>query len=247
MVTLKGMNVRILQWNVWYKEPIETIAQNIKELHPDIICLQELTSGLQKDNPNTVGYIAKILGGYDFHGAAMDNQAGFTQINAIFSKFPITMRRQEWINTPHGRGGYDDEYRSYVEVEISIDDKKLTVGTTHMSYTDQFEETHRKKQETDNLISHLSTNKPYVLTGDFNALPDSYTIAEINKILVNAGPAVDQNTWTTKPFSYNGFASKNLDWRLDHVFVSSDIHVVSSDIKITSASDHLPILTTIRL
>lgn len=61
------------------------------------------------------------------------------------------------------------------------------------------------------------------------------------------GQNYDQKSWTTKPFSYNGFEADSLDWRLDYVFGSKDIKVESSEMLNTQFSDHLPIVVVLDL
>jgi endonuclease/exonuclease/phosphatase family metal-dependent hydrolase len=112
-----------------------------------------------------------------------------------------------------------------------------------MSYTDGFMQTSDKSIETDRLIAILKEKRhAYVLTGDFNAEPGSYTINEIEKRLKNAGPGMEEKTWTTKLFSYKGFEANKLDWRLDYCFATPDIEIKSAKIIKTDYSDHLPIL-----
>lgn len=87
----------------------------------------------------------------------------------------------------------------------------------------------------------------FVFTGDLNLSPDSRFLKYIEKYVKNCGPAYDEHTWTTKPFSYNGFEEDELRWRLDYVFATQDIVVLSSEIIQTNYSDHLPILVEIEV
>jgi len=138
---------------------------------------------------------------------------------------------------------YSKEGRVYIETIIEVDGKKITIATTHMSYTHKFVLTPKKEAETNKMIEILKEkNSNFIFTGDLNSPPDSYTINELSKLLKNAGPTLEQNTWTTKPFSYNGFNADTLNWRLDYCFVTPDIEVKSSQIIDTPYSDHLPIL-----
>lgn len=239
------MQIKILQWNVWYKEDIEKVAAVLKQIQPDIASLQELTIGLQEAHPDTVQYLAEQLGNYnEFHNEV--NFGDWSQVNAIISRYPLSNQTSTWINEPTGSGGFDDEYRAYLEVNIDINGKELCVGTTHMSFTDRFQETERKYQETEKLLEYTADKQTnFVLTGDLNALPDSYTIKKLSEKLKNAGPDFDQKTWTTKPFSYEGFEANTLDWRLDYTFTTPDLKIVSADIIKTNISDHLPLLLTL--
>lgn len=243
------MQISVLQWNVWYKEDIHNIGKFLLENPADIICLQELTRGdQQQSEADTVAYIANKLGyAYHYKDIRFDDNP-WTQANAIFTKFPIVRTSSEWINEPTGTGHYDDEYRAYVEATLQVGDREITVGTTHMSYTTGFVQTVRKQQEADKLATIVkSKSDNYIFAGDLNAAPSSSTISKLLDSLKNAGPKLSQNTWTTKPFSYDGFSETGLNWRLDYIFTTDDIKVISSDIIETKYSDHLPIYACFRL
>lgn len=246
------MNISIMQWNIWYLEDIRDVAKLLNVIKPDMCCLQELTI----DHPvqiikNTPKYLADQMG-YHFFAKELPIETTDGQkvmlANGIFSRFPISSSRFAWINQPKRGGGYDDEYRAYVEATLEVEGQVVTIGTTHMSYTHRFEGTQGKRQETDLLVRELRRHyKRFIFTGDLNAVPGSHTISEIDQSLQNVGPNLNQKTWTTKPFSYNGFEETQLKWRLDYIFATPDVEVTSSEIIQTKYSDHLPILTKLRL
>jgi endonuclease/exonuclease/phosphatase family metal-dependent hydrolase len=244
------MTVSILQWNIWYQEDITRVAEFIKQHSPDIICLQELTIGFPgRDIKDTPAHLADQLG-YNYHHKELPIESTTGEplmlANGIFSRFAITDQRSVWINEPKSGGGYNDEYRAYVEVTLEINGKQLHIGTTHMSYTHRFELTDSKRAETDRLVEELRKHDTnFVFAGDLNAPPDSYTINKLSEILRGAGPDYGQKTWTTKPFAYNGFEETGLNWRLDYIFTSKDLQAKSADILTTDYSDHLPILVTL--
>jgi len=237
----------LLQWNILYKEDIKNIVQFLKEHPADIVCLQELTinhpAQLIKDTPK---YIAEQLGYHSYiKEIPLKKMEGKMMMlaNGIFSRFPIKETHFAWINETTGSGGYDDEYRAYVEVTLDINGQRYYVGTTHMSYKHRFEQTTRKQQEADRLCEQLKRHsRNYIFTGDLNAVPNSYTIQAISNLLQNVGPKATKKTWTTKPFSYNGFEETELNWRLDYVFATPNIKATSSEVLVTDYSDHLPIL-----
>ena len=240
------MQTTVLRWNIWYKEPIQNILKVLKEIDADIICLQELAiNNTEQSTADTVRYIADGLGfNVAFCEIPLENQE-MNLANAIFTRFDVLQKCTAWINQPTGTNNYDDEYRAYVQADVRIRNTSLRIGTVHMSYTHAFEPTTRKMLETSNLINEIKDNNSnFILTGDFNATPGSPVIDLIQKQLMNVGPDLLLNTWTTKPFSYGGFTAKELDWRLDYVFASSDIKVIKAEIIQTDFSDHLPILAT---
>lgn len=242
------MKLSVLQWNVWYKESADNILQELKRLEADIVCLQELTTNSaaspRRDIPAEIAAL-----GYNpyFVHSLHDDEVDMG--NGIFSKLPISNARHVFVQheTPDSED-YSHENRIYLEVTVKTETGLFAIGTVHLSYTEEFLSTTEKDQETDRLIAAIEPNKErFVLTGDFNALPGSYTINALGKKLTSAGPGYDESTWTTKPFSYNGFEANKLEYRLDYVFTTPDIGVSDSRIIQTAASDHLPILTTIEI
>lgn len=220
--------MKLLQWNILYKEVPKNILDTLQTINADIVCLQELTTGFaQHGGMDVPKYLAGGIGfNYFYKEAQIEGSETFG--NAIFSRFPIVKTNFVFIQMPKEKpANYSDEGRLYVEVET----EGYTIGTVHMSYTHQFVMTPPKESETGELMKVVVQKKThYLIAGDFNALPNSYTINEMAKHLKNAGPDFNQKTWTTKPFSYQGFEASTLDWRLDYVFATPDIEVKSAEI-----------------
>lgn len=240
--------MKLLQWNIWYKEDINNIFRTIHEVNPDFICLQELTINHPEFNKgiDTPKYLANKLGFEHYFKEAHDDPENIFG-SGVFSRYPITATSFAFIREP--KGSYDththfsDQGRVYIECNIDVNGRLITIGTSHLSYTDRFSPDALKDAETDNLIKIISSKKKnFLFTGDLNALPDSYTIREVSKHLKSAGPIHEEPTWTTKPFSYNGFVADKLKWRLDYCFTTPDIEISSAKIIHTNYSDHLPIL-----
>lgn len=246
------MELSILQWNVWYKEDVRIIVKFLQDHPADVVCLQELTIQDISETGHAPDYIAKQLGYHHFYkeiDLGKDNQKVKLNIaNGIFSRYPLHNTKWEWINIATGTGHYDDEYRAYVGATIHMDGKNLTIATTHMSYTNAFENTPRKEQEADALIDILSSKtQRFIFTGDLNATPEANTVQRVSRILNNIGPDWSAKTWTTKPFSYDGFTETELRWRLDHIFATPDIKLIHSEVLQTDVSDHLPIMSRVTI
>lgn len=247
------MTLSVLQWNVWIFEKKENLLKLIKQLDPDVVCMQELTVGSTfQDGANVVEYLAKELGYNQFH-KTIPNLAPSEGVgdlaNGILTKLPIVSTDWKWVQEPQ-RGGstYDDQYRLYVEATLKAGKNEVTFGTVHMSYTHKFEDTPQRKYEVDSLVSIVAQkDKAFVLAGDLNSLPGSYLVSKLQQQFKHVGPDFDVKTWTTKPFSYNGFEATELDWRLDYVFASKDMEVASAEAVQTDYSDHLPILAKFKL
>jgi endonuclease/exonuclease/phosphatase family metal-dependent hydrolase len=241
------MSYRLIQWNTWVHEDIGRVASTLEELQPDIVCLQELTRDFEPTGGiDTVEYLRTRLGMYCANAAILqdeDKERPWEQCNAVFSSFPIAQSSTHWIyEPPHGSIG--EQRRAFLQAELELPgDERLTVATTHMSYDHDFVVSHRKRQEADRLV-RLVRDFPqrFILTGDFNELPDSYTVRRLGELLVHAGPEMTEPTWTTKPQYFPDASYEALNWRMDYVFGTPDIMVQAARTEVTDVSDHLPIV-----
>lgn len=240
----------LLQWNIWYREKPDNIVAQLKDWNVDIICIQEATQGmLLHDKIDVAQYLSEKLNyHYYFHEAHNWQLEGKPEErigNAILSRFPLETTHHFFIQVPgpEKREVYSEQGRVYIEAAIRLPTGVVTVGTTHLSYTDRFQPMPHQIAETAKLlelINHRTDN--FILTGDFNALPDSDVIRSIEHYLKPAGPAYSKPTWTTKRIEYEDFFEDQLKYRMDFIFSTRDVKIQSSALLPTPYSDHLPIL-----
>jgi endonuclease/exonuclease/phosphatase family metal-dependent hydrolase len=240
------MKISVLQWNVLFNEKADNILNFIKQVGADIVCLQELTqtsaANPSRDLPAEIEQL-----GYEVAYVVTVDKPDFRMGNGIFSKFPIDSLRNVFVrhDVPGGTGP-SNESRAYLEIQVIAGNKPLKVGTVHLSFTPGFIFLPEKKAEAKRFKTAIQDNKSnFIFSGDLNALPSSHFITELDQMFRPAGPDYTQATWTTKPFDYKGFKADKLNWRLDYVYTTPDIKVVSSRTVDTEYSDHLPILTEI--
>lgn len=103
-------------------------------------------------------------------------------------------------------------------------------------------------------MNELARGLPAIVTGDFNATPDSEVIAQItqHQMLKDArlaSPIVYGPSWTFHDFGRMPVEKRTL---IDHIFVTPEIHVnrfrVMDDRPDTGfLSDHNPVITTITI
>jgi len=235
-----------MTWNVLYKEKADNILALTMEIKPDILCCQEITKDSfinpSRDVPKE---ISNILGGdYRYHQVldSLEDQPG-NMGNAIFSKYPITRQRHLLLQRGSADIDSSSQNRGYLEIRTKIDNVIFTVGTTHLSYVDGFVETDARNKEADKLVNFLKDKQEkFVICGDFNSAPGSKTINRLEQLLVSTGPPHQLKTFATKPFVHNDFVVEGLEWRLDYIFTTRDVKVLSSKIINTEFSDHLPIV-----
>jgi endonuclease/exonuclease/phosphatase family metal-dependent hydrolase len=251
------MKIKILHWNIWFQEKVENILKVVKEINPDILCFQEVTIGSNFNNKKNVAkFIARELNyNYNFSNAhkyefpitpkGESNYGG----NAIFSRFPIIKNSNFPIMNPKDLPELKYERRTCAVSEIKVNKNKIIkIATAHASYNKGFIEDKEKINEAKKLINFFKKNpKNLIFTGDLNLSPNTNSIRLIGEKLEHCGPDYKKPTWTTKPFSFMGFEETKLKWRLDYIFATKDIKVLSSKIVKTEYSDHLPILLEIEI
>lgn len=228
----------MLHWNINYLEKPENIVSLVKKLNPDIFCAQEV-------NDKTNRKISKLFKNHYFEAANIigANDERLRLGNAIYSNYPISGLRKIFLqNGPNQTSKNKHEERIYVEVTVKINDSKLCIGTTHLSFAPQFDITPDRSAQSRKLQSATRNKKKFILTGDFNAAPNTQIVRDLESFLISAGPSHNEPTFTTIPFSFLGFDVTGLDWRVDYIFVTPDMGVVSSKIIQTKFSDHLPIV-----
>ena len=245
------MKVKVLQRNVWFRERAENLLTLMKGLNPDIICCQEITVGSWfNDKRDVAQFIAQELGYHYHYSKAHKYEYPFTPLgevnfwgNAIFSRFPIVESFDFALINPEDNPDHPYERRTCAVARIQAEDTLLTVATAHKSYSSAFAEDQDKIDETKKLIECFKQYpENLIFTGDLNLPPESTSLQMLEKELQHCGPDYSQATRTTKPFSFMGFEEKELRWRLDYVFASKNIKVLSSQIIPTEWSDHLPVL-----
>lgn len=239
--------IRILHWNILYEEKPGNILKLVKEFDPDIFCCQEINDF----NGRLVQKIAKLFKDYYFEPAIIigANDERLDLGNAIFSKYRLSNQRKVYLqNGPNQTSNNKQEERIYIEVKAKIGDGKLCIGTTHLSFAPYFDSTPDRKIQSKILLKATKDNdKNFLITGDFNAAPKTKIIKDLEKLLVSAGPPHNEPTFSTIPFSFLGFDVTGLDWRVDYIFTTPDVKIISSKIIDTKFSDHLPILVEIEI
>jgi len=171
------MTLKILQWNIWYKEKSKNIVRVLKKVDADIICVQEIIQHLGK-NIDIARDIANKLGYNYFYKEAetwSNRDIKENQGNAIYSKLPILNKTYKYVQKPkHNPPDATNEGRVYIEIEVNWNKQAFTIGTTHLSYSHRFKITPHRKKEIDKLVDIVKCKKSsYIFAGDLNSVPAS--------------------------------------------------------------------------
>ncbi|MCJ9752085.1 endonuclease/exonuclease/phosphatase family protein [Neorhizobium sp. BETTINA12A] len=214
------------------------VAEVIAALEPDIIGLQELDVGRSRtggiDQAHTIASLLRM----EFHFHAALNVAEERYGDAILTALPARMVKGAGLPS-HG------EQRGAVWVEIDVGEQKLQVFNTHLGLLGR-----DRMRQIGEILGPLwagapdCQGKPKILIGDFNATPVTATYKAVARQMADA-PLVSGGR--PKPT----FPSRLPLLRIDHVFVSSKVTPIATQVVSTPlsrrASDHLPLLVTVEL
>lgn len=240
----------------------DQILNIIRNEQPDVICFQEFFSR-KRGEYNFKKYILEILKTEHYYfKPSTDN--GYEAIGmAIFSKFPIK-------NKGNIQFAKKMNWNEAIWVDLKKDDKIFRVYNVHLQSIRfqpedyKYLENVKQKIDTDvesskkigsrlktafikrsNQVKMVKSHSdsctiPYIITGDFNDTPISYTIKTISKGLNNSFREKGSGFGVT----YNG-AFPN--FQIDYLFTSPEFSVKNYLIINKKMSDHFPVRSDVEL
>jgi endonuclease/exonuclease/phosphatase family metal-dependent hydrolase len=232
----KVKEIRVLSYNIHIgigmdnKLDLERTAKTILEQNPDLVALQEVDRMANRTQKmDQTKELAKLTGMEAIFGKTLNRSNGEYGI-AILAKHPVL--EQKYTQLP--RLG-DREDRGALAVKIRLDDKTtLLFICTHFCH--QSEERRTMQAQKINELFASNNDLPTILAGDFNAQPDSTTIATLKEKWLD--------TTDTKPTFGNPQPSAKLDYifcRPELSFKVKQTNVIEDAV----TSDHRPVLSLI--
>ncbi|UYQ92059.1 endonuclease/exonuclease/phosphatase family protein [Chitinophaga horti] len=217
--------------------------------------------GTQEGFKSQLDDIVHALPAYERYGKGRDNGMDAGEHSAIFfkkDKFKLLDKGDFWLSeTPDKPGkGWDatccNRICSWVYLQDVASKKKFYFFNVHYDHQGQV-----ARRESSKLIlakiAAIAGKTPAILTGDFNAKPDS----EPYQLLATSKSIKDTYSMVKVPYannsSYNGFG-RDLDGEgvIDHIFVTPQFSVYKWGILTDTyvgkfPSDHFPVLTVVEL
>jgi endonuclease/exonuclease/phosphatase family metal-dependent hydrolase len=244
------MRIKLLQWNVWEREDLKRVARVIADIGADVVVAQEL---VLRNGVDSGKLITQAL---DFHKISTWAQTWDSREDkktaegvGIFCRWPIINDRMvELLQNNHNGTDSATYGRRYIEGEIRVEKLSFKVGTAHLSFMPQFTLTPTRIAEQKRLLDELKKEKSHFIFGaDLNELPESDLVRQMEENLVNCGPQYSLPSFPTKPFEKHGGLVEKPKWRLDFVFATPDVRVISAELVQTDVSDHLPVLVEMEI
>lgn len=212
--------------NYFTKEiDFEAMADVIKKCDPDIVGLNEMYGKSHMEEYDSQTEKLSDLSGlthYKFAEACTLEEGTFG--NGILSKIPFAEVKVIPIPEEEIKLG-DQLYEPRCLLKVKYHNG-LTVLITHFGLN------HDEHIHAVNTVLENLEDEKCVLMGDFNVTPDNAVLKPIQERLV------DTATYFEKP--YLTFPSKDPFKKIDYIFVSKDIKVISADVPQLAVSDHLP-------
>lgn len=203
---------------------LDRIAATIATVAPDLVGLQEVDHLLPRSRfQRQAARLGRKLGMYHVLGANLNFFLG-RYGNAILSRYPIYGYQNHHLP---GAG----ERRSLLAAYLRANGRDICFFNTHLGLN-----TAARQQQVAAIIKLMESYPgPVILTGDFNARPESPELAPLVSSYTDTAAAAGN----PQP----NFPSDQPRHRIDCIFTSPHWQVINSTTLDSLASDHLPLYT----
>ncbi|NOU96921.1 endonuclease [Paenibacillus sp. LMG 31456] len=242
--TAKKPSVRVLSYNIHHgvgedgRLDLKRIADVIKQSEADIIALQEVDKhwSARSEYVDQAQQLAKWLHMEYVFAVNLERSPaeGRTELRqygvAVLSKYPIHASNHYALPSL----AEDSESRGLLEATIRVGDANINVYTVHLALTPE------ERLLQNQTIVEIASKKiePGIFMGDFNAAPQT---SEMRPMFEHYREAFEG-----KEKSYT-FPVTNPCLQGDYIFYSKNVEVLSSEIIVSEASDHLPPFAVLEL
>ncbi len=234
-VTVMSFNTQHCCNYITKKIDYDVMVKAIRDCGADIVGLNEMYGAGEAEYFEPQAQILAEKLGYHYYFAkaieVFDVPSPYG--NALISRYPILSAETIMIPDPENpREGGWYETRCLLKATIDVG-QKLTVCVTHFGL---------EPDEQINAAATVSANledTACVLMGDFNVKPDNAVLAPIREKMYDTADMFEKELFS--------FPSDEPNRKIDYMFTSRDIRVLSADIPAVVASDHRPYVTEIEL
>jgi endonuclease/exonuclease/phosphatase family metal-dependent hydrolase len=235
--------IKVMTYNVHHCNPpsagekidVPAIAKVINVEKPDLVALQEIDVNTIRSGKgiNQARLLAELTGMKFFFSKAIDHQGGEYGV-AVLSRFPIADSMKLSLPIHPDK---PEELRTVAAVRVVLaSGQSLLFASTHLGLKEP-----NRLLQAEKIVEHFGKNDlPMIIGGDFNATPESKVIQYFDQhfsrtCISDCAPTIPVNN-PTKTIDFIMFNDKK---SLEVV----DTRVISEKY----ASDHLPVVTRLRL
>ena len=208
------------------KIDFNVMADVVKKCNADIVGLNEMRDkGSDAEYDNQTAILSELTGlRYYYFAKAIDVGVNNPYGNALLSKYPIKSVETIPIPDPEPKTGTEYyESRCLLKAKLEND---ITVLVVHFGLNRD-----EQKNAVETVLANIEDEK-CILMGDFNTEPENEVLRPIRERMKDTADKFSDDLLS--------FPSDNPERKIDYIFVSRDIDVVSADIPAIVASDHRP-------
>ena len=213
------------------KIDFEIMSKAIKTCDADIVGLNEMYDNGIGDFDRQTGILSELTGlKYSYFARAITEREG-EYGNGFISRYPIVRAETVIIPDPNPREYPDGYYETRCVLKAELENG-YTVLVTHFGLNPD-----EQRNAVETVLKHIKGEK-CILMGDFNVEPDDAVMAPIREKMKDTASFFDVPKLS--------FPSDKPKIKIDYIFVSPDIEIVSADIPEIVASDHRPHIAEIK-
>lgn len=254
------MKIKVLTLNIWGGRLLYRAIEFIKAEDPDIILLQEVFNGEDKNldfKYKSYKFLRQKLNlPHNAFMAAFIDTRSFKRIpqgNAIFSRFPIDNKRIIFFDIPFGEFNLEasdiqngeNQYipMSMLRVDVRCDIKTLCAYSVHGIWGFDGKDNDRRLTMSKTILDEIKDKENVILAGDFNVNPHTKTIENIEKHLQNVFKNELVSTFNMNHKELPGYATAIVDM----IFVSKSMKIINHYMPQVDISDHMPLVCELEI
>ena len=239
--------IRVMSYNIHHANPpskakdstidMQAIADVIIKANPDLVALQEVDNRTTRSgvNLNQAQELGRLTGMHYYFSRSMDYRGG-QYGNAVLSRFPITDTMHYELPPQQGS---KSEVRSAGIIKVQLQNKKeIYFASTHLDV--MRDETNKLLQSKKIMEVAESLTLPFIIAGDFNARPDSKTIALLDQYFTRSCVT---DCPLTIPVVNPRSTIDYIMYRPAGSFETLNVQTINE----TYASDHLPVIAEFKI
>lgn len=245
------MPIKFLQLNMYMGKCMDNLLAYLKKKQFDILSFQEVSGdAISFHKKNTFQQICNL--GYDGELSITWRYKGnphsfFGEAVFFKPKFTMLKKTEVWLR-PYAElatlDGFDSEEfpKSVLGVTLEKDNKKFDVLSAHLAWSPIAQDTPEKLRQTKLFHNYLKTvNRPFILSGDFNASPDTKVVKMTDEFGRNLTKEYKlKNTMNLRIHRDKERLKKQGGVPVDYIYVSKEFEVKKFELlENLDLSDHL--------
>lgn len=252
------MNIKFLTLNLFDGGKFfDNILDFFRKENPDILAVQEVYDGQGKDLPRnfrSIQVLREHLPGFHYHFAPeflFQTEIANVEIgNAIFSRFPVKSNNVTFVDVSYRRlkrektqTDFSHEPVNLQHIKILTSGQHLNVFNIHGVWGVNGKDNPRRLKMSQVIVEKIKNLDNIILAGDFNTLPNTETIRNIENHLVNVFKNQLKSTFNMKHKITGGYSTAVVDM----IFTSPSIKIIDQRMPEVNVSDHMPLVCTLEV